>query len=90
MTFKEQKQIITEALNKTTNLNELLEQIIIIAFNKGEKYGKFVSKIKVQTAMAEIDNKLMKITLKGDLDEYDEYVYKEDVLDIISKQKVGE
>lgn len=90
MTFKGQKEIITEALNNTTNLNELLEQIMIAAFNKGEEYGKLISKIKIQTAIAEIDNKLITITLEDDSDGYNEYICKEDVLNIISKQKVGE
>ena len=90
MTFKGQKEIITEALNKTTNLNELLEQIMIAAFNKGEEYGKLISNIKIQTAIAEINNKLITVTLEDDSDGYNEYVCKEDVLDIISKQKVGE
>ena len=35
MTFEEQKQIILEAIDKSNNLPELLENIISIAYRRG-------------------------------------------------------
>ena len=37
MTFDEQKQIILEAIEKSNNLPELIENIIEIAYRKGGK-----------------------------------------------------
>ena len=37
MTFEEQKRIILEAIDKSNNLTELLENIIEIAYRKGQE-----------------------------------------------------